>query len=274
MTTTGMTAKDLLSRLERHYIKPGEDMPGGMFMPEVALNGRRADALYVGFFSSRGKRLVGHEIKVARSDWLHELDEPAKAEVWEPECHAWYVVAPSTEVVRPEELPEGWGLLVPGKSRTRLDVKVKAALHDDRNPSWEATHALVQKADSLRMAAIDKARRAAEERATSEVEARVEWEVRLRTGTSHLQSEVASLQALVDQLSDALGLKVVDGSRAWDSDSVTATFVGDSFKRWLAADKAADDVLFDFQLRSIRHAREHLAEAEKAIEAFRPGVFA
>lgn len=270
MTTSGMTAKDLLARLERHYIRPGDDMPGGMFMPEVALNGRRADALYVGFFASRGKRLVGHEIKVARSDWLHELDEPAKAEVWEPECHAWYVVAPSTEIVRPEELPEGWGLLVPGKSRTRLDIKVKSQLHDERNPSWEATHALVQKADSLRMAAIEKARRAANERAFADLEERVEREVGRRTGTELLQSKVDALQTLIDQLSESLGLKVVAGDRAWDDDSVTAAFVGESFKRWLQADRASAVDLHDFRIRGIRHAREHLEEAEKALDKIMP----
>ncbi|QDZ15805.1 hypothetical protein [Humibacter ginsenosidimutans] len=266
MTTTGMTAKELLARLERHYIKPGDDMPGGMFMPEVALNGRRADALYVGFFASRGKRLVGHEIKVARSDWLHELDQPAKAEEWEQHCHSWYVVAPSTEIVRPEELPEGWGLLLPGKSRTRLDVKVKAAVHDERNPSWEATHALVQKADSLRMSATNEARRRAAEKAYADLNERVEREIARRTGTDHLQARIDTLQGLVDQLSTSLGLTIRAGDTAWSETEVTAQFVGDSFKRWLAVDRASDEFLRGYQIRSIRNAREHLQEAEKAIE--------
>lgn len=273
MTTTGMTAKELLARLERHYIKPSDEMPGGMFMPEVVLNGRRADALYVGFFASRGKRLVGHEIKVARSDWLHELDQPAKAEEWEQHCHSWYVVAPSTEVVRPEELPEGWGLLVPGKSRTRLDVKVKAAVHADRTPSWEATHALVQKADSLRMASIASARREISNKAYADITERVERELARRGGTAQLQQRIDVLQGLIDQLSDSLGLKITHGDRAWNDTEVTAQFVGDSFKRWLAVDRAASVALQEWQLRNIRHAREHLKEAEKVIETIRPGVF-
>lgn len=65
-----VTAGELLERLKRHYIKPGDLMPGGAFLPEVVLGSRRADALYVGFFRSRGKMLVGHEIKVSRADWV------------------------------------------------------------------------------------------------------------------------------------------------------------------------------------------------------------
>lgn len=37
-------AGELLERLKRHYIKPGDLMPGGAFLPEVVLGSRRADA--------------------------------------------------------------------------------------------------------------------------------------------------------------------------------------------------------------------------------------
>lgn len=80
-----MRTEELLARLQRHYIKPGEQFPGGIFLPEVGWNGRsggRVDALYVGFTSTSGRRLVGHELKVSRSDWRHELDQPGKADGW------------------------------------------------------------------------------------------------------------------------------------------------------------------------------------------------
>lgn len=213
--------EDLLARLQRHYIKPGDPMPGGMFMPEVALDGRRADALYVGFFQSRGRMLTGHEIKASRADWLHELDQPAKAEVWEPQCHSWYVVAPSTEIVRIEELPLGWGLMTPSRrTKTRMDILVKAALHPERNPSWEATHALVQKADSLRMASIATAQQKATEKARATIVEQVE--ARLRTDASSAifsTNRADRAERLIAEVSDALGLRVLPDESTWVGNS-------------------------------------------------------
>lgn len=154
MTTEQVrTAGQLLDRLRRHYIKPG-DMPGGIFLPEVGLNGvtaqRRCDAVYVGFTSSSGRSLIGHELKVSRSDWRHELDQPDKADLWADQCHAWYVVAPSIDVVPVEELPDGWGLMVPSvRTVTRMDIKVKARFHADRQPSWLVVRSIMARLDTL-----------------------------------------------------------------------------------------------------------------------------
>lgn len=154
--TAKVTAKQLVERLRASLVKPGDDMPGGMFMTEVTLGSRRIDGLYCGFFGSRGRFLRGYEVKVARSDWLAELDQPAKAEAWEQNVHEWWIVAPDTTIVRPEELPHGWGLLVPDpnpRTKTRMLTVAKATRHEDRQPSWEAVHAIIQKADTERMRA-------------------------------------------------------------------------------------------------------------------------
>jgi hypothetical protein len=60
----------------------------------------------------RTPTLIGHEVKVSRSDWLHELRQPEKAEAWKRFCHEWYLVVSEEAIVRPGELPEDWGLLV------------------------------------------------------------------------------------------------------------------------------------------------------------------
>ena len=70
--------------------------------------------------------IIGHEIKVSRADWLAELRDPSKAEAWARHCHYWWIVAPA-DVVR-DDLPEGWGLLVPW--RDSLRVRVKAVRRD------------------------------------------------------------------------------------------------------------------------------------------------
>ncbi len=263
MTTT---AKELLERLQRHYIKPGDIMPGGVFMPEVTLDRRRADALYVGFFSSRGRHLVGHEIKVSRADWLHELDQPAKAETWEPNCHQWYVVAPDTQIVRTEELPHGWGLMIPGRSRTRMEIVVKAQLHTDRTPSWEATHALVQKADSLRIAAIEDARRTITEKARADVDERVERLVAARTGDESIARERDDLKATLSQLEEILGLKIRD--HAWKDGQVTVKEIRSSFARWVAADKDVTRAA-DLRYGILDNARERIGEAITALAKVR-----
>lgn len=70
--------------------------------------------------------IYGHEVKVSRSDWLSELADPTKAEEWARYCHHWYLVAPEG-IVR-DDLPDGWGLMVPrGNS---LVIAVKAPRRD------------------------------------------------------------------------------------------------------------------------------------------------
>ncbi|MFF2054133.1 hypothetical protein ACFVU2_21180 [Leifsonia sp. NPDC058194] len=68
--------------------------------------------------------LHGHEVKVSRSDWLTELRDPTKAEAFKRYMHHWWLVVPRRDIVKPDELPEGWGLMV--KSGKGLRAAVKA----------------------------------------------------------------------------------------------------------------------------------------------------
>lgn len=143
---------DVLARLRRHYLPP-QPMPGGVFVTEVGENGawgagRRCDALYVGFTSSSGRLLIGHEIKATRADWLHELAQPDKADTWADQCHEWWLVT-VPGVVADGELPDGWGLMTPGRSRTRMTVVHRARRHPDRTPSWGAVRSIMARLDTL-----------------------------------------------------------------------------------------------------------------------------
>lgn len=146
---------ELLALLRRHYIKPGLDLPGGVFVPEVGGNGSwgasaRADAIFVGFTSSSGRILVGHELKISRADWLNELNKPGKADQWADQCHAWYLVVSDPAIVKPGELPPGWGLMSPGASRTRMAVHTAAAVKTGHTPSWDAIRSVMARIDTLR----------------------------------------------------------------------------------------------------------------------------
>lgn len=154
-----MRAGELLERLRKFYIRK-TDFPGGIFIPEVGINKgwragvalpqRRCDAIHVGFTSASGQMLTGHEIKISRSDWLHELDQPDKALTWADQCHAWYVVAPRGLVKR-EELPSGWGLMEPPTNprSQRVEIVVKAREHPDRAPSWDIVRSIMARTDTL-----------------------------------------------------------------------------------------------------------------------------
>lgn len=67
--------------------------------------------------------LHGHEVKVSRSDWLRELHEPDKAEAFKRYMHYWWLVVPTKDIVKPGELPPGWGLIVKSGNGLRASVK-------------------------------------------------------------------------------------------------------------------------------------------------------
>lgn len=69
---------------------------------------RYADALVTSVWPTRGIWFAGIEVKVARGDWLRELDDPTKSAEIQRFCDYWWVAAPKG-VVKKEEVPEQWG---------------------------------------------------------------------------------------------------------------------------------------------------------------------
>lgn len=201
------TTRDLMARLERHYIKPGEQFPGGIFVPECGRNGStgsRVDALYVGFTSTSGRILIGHEVKASRADWRKELDTVGKADQWADDCHAWYIVAPSTEIVPPEELPAEWGLMVPNpRTTTRMQVVVKATVHKDRRPSWATVRSIMARQDTLRAGVISRVRSEALDKARAELAER-----NRQTEHGRLTPEQADRLRALDRLEELIGMTV------------------------------------------------------------------
>ena len=72
----------------------------------------------------KSQSIHGFEIKVSRSDWLTELSDPTKAEAWAKHCHYFWLVAAERSIVR-DDLPDGWGLLVPQGIALRAVKKPK-----------------------------------------------------------------------------------------------------------------------------------------------------
>ena len=100
--------------------------------PETGGGNRRADAVAMNMWRSRGHAIHGFEFKVSRSDWLRELKDHSKADAVAQYCDYWWLVVDADHIAKEGELPEGWGLLTvtrnkADKSRKSLRVQVKAA---------------------------------------------------------------------------------------------------------------------------------------------------
>lgn len=80
---------------------------------------RRLDAVAMGLWPSKGLDLHGFEIKTRRSDWMREIQDPEKAAAFSVYLdYFWIVAAPG--VVKLEEMPGSWGLMVPHGAGLRV----------------------------------------------------------------------------------------------------------------------------------------------------------
>lgn len=276
-----LNTRDLLARLQRHYIKPSEALPGGVFLPECGWNGQggisQCDALYVGFTSSSGRILIGHELKISRADWLRELAKPGKADDWADQCHEWWLVVSDPAIVHPGELPAGWGLMSPGRSKTRLLAHVTAERRPrDHRPSWDAVRAIMARQDTLRANAIAAAKQKANQDAQAEVRKQVEAEVSRRQGITpeveRARSLVATIQARrranrlpheleIEELADAV-CEVLDGHRLLES------LQGIAQHRLNQIENAMRDLKTDWQYKNLtEQLREAMAPVSREVGA-------
>lgn len=257
-----LTTKELLTRLQRHYIKPGELMPGGIFVPECGINGggagSRVDALHIGFTSTSGRILTGHELKVSRADWLHELNSPAKADQWADQCHAWYLVTATPDIVQPGELPAGWGHMVPGTSKTRMKVLVKAEIHKDHHPSWTTVRSIMSRLDTLQRTRILDER----DRHKAEVDDKVRAELDRRSeiGEGLTPDQRLRLNVL-GQIEERLGVKI----DTWWGSEDQPRCTPDEFAAALKLTRTrAPRANVAYPIRQLKHALKAAKEYERA----------
>jgi hypothetical protein len=85
--------------------------------------------------------MFGYEVKVSRADWLGDK----KMQLYAAYCNQLYVVAPQG-VVKPEEVPEGAGLLLVNSGGTGLLTKKKAPYREIKPPTDLMTYILMSRA--------------------------------------------------------------------------------------------------------------------------------
>jgi hypothetical protein len=120
-----MDATELTDILRGHYLAPNRPA-GGLFAAEVGspCGRRRADALWLPLTRAGGTGLVGHELKVSRSDVLAELADPTKAEPWSQYCSHWWLVVSDPALVEGLALPESWGVMSPPSGRRTRSMTI------------------------------------------------------------------------------------------------------------------------------------------------------
>jgi len=112
------TASALIGVLHRHYLRD-ERHPAGIFASGIQAPGslRKADLIWLGCTAAAGSELVGHEIKISRSDLQRELADLTKSDPWQRYCDRWWLVIPHAGIVQGLELPDSWGVMLPPSGR-------------------------------------------------------------------------------------------------------------------------------------------------------------
>jgi hypothetical protein len=129
-TAKKLHATDMLDLLRRHYEPPPSKPMGGAFITEIQAphSLRRADALWCPVTSGNRGQIIGHEIKVSRSDLITELHDPHKADTWLKYCHRWWLVISDEAFLEGLDIPPEWGILVPPRrANTRFMHVVQKA---------------------------------------------------------------------------------------------------------------------------------------------------
>jgi hypothetical protein len=197
--------------------------PEWVLVPEVRdgtgfTGSRTADAVAMNCYPSKGLEVHGFEFKRARSDWLRELEDGAKADAVARHCDRWWIVA-DEGVVRREELPKPWGLVV-----VKADVLRQAAaalpLPRSRRPDLDRCFVASFLRGCLRRAA-----KPGEEELAAAVRRGRDQESAVRAAAAQdAGAEARRLRDSIDAFERASGVKI---------DKWTAPSVGAAFRAFL-----------------------------------------
>jgi len=178
---TRCTAADVRAALSNRYRAPEWATFFEVADSTGARATRSADAIAMSLYPSRGLRLHGFEIKVSRSDWLHEIKQPDKSVAIQRFCDHWWIVTPP-DIVHEDELPPTWGHLVLKGNGFNCAVKAPILERDQWEPGFLA--ALLRRGHEAREKAIregvDNAMRDERAAIQKEIDRRVAQEVSSR----------------------------------------------------------------------------------------------
>lgn len=156
----GFTALNLKERVKRRHPLDKGWFTVTELCPVSGMGGSagRMDAAAVCLYTSRSFAVHGFEVKVDRSDWLTELNDPSKNSLGLEEVDYWWIVAPSTDVVRVSELPKRWGLYTCSGRGLRVTRRAERLKDEDTGFSrafvvsllWKVTRFKTPNAEALK----------------------------------------------------------------------------------------------------------------------------
>ena len=168
---------------------------------------RRADAVALGVWPSRGHALLGFEVKRDRRDWLREKENPAKADVIASLCDQWWVVTSKDTIAPVDELPEAWGLLVANTDHTALVMKKPAVPYPDRDTTVIPRAFVAAMLRKVAETTVPK------ETLATHIQHGIDaYKERMSRQTLHgrLETEIATLRTRIEKFEDASGLRLDD----------------------------------------------------------------
>lgn len=192
-----ITTADLKAAMTKHWCAPAYALIWEVGDATGGRHNRNADAVIMGLYPSRGIHLEGVEIKTQRSDWRREMKNPAKAEAVSRYCDLWWIHA-TPGVVKPEELPEGWGLREYDGRVWR--VVVKATMREPEPITREFLASLLRRSDQQQER---QAKAMAQDMLAAETAA---IEQRVAAGIAQRTSRAAGMASIAEEFEAALGM--------------------------------------------------------------------
>ncbi|MCP9209626.1 hypothetical protein [Streptomyces cucumeris] len=262
--TEKMTTQELNDLLHAHYIRPADRVDlagaGAVYLTEVTAPGstRRADAVHIGLWHSRGAgRIDVCELKTSRADFRRELDNPAKAEAWWPYSTTFSIVAPTADVAPPEELPPGWGLMVPGSRGRRFKTLVKP---EEREPKLTIglLLTLLKNTETTRTNALRQQRNVLNEQFREQAK-------RERKSLGSLSPGERRRLERLDELEQALGMEL--DAIPW-RDQITPQVAAEGLRTFMQGQAAMDKVhrKAEIAMQSLERVAQTAADLAKEIK--------
>jgi hypothetical protein len=208
--SVSVTSADVLDALRSRW--PDSEYLTIREAPDGAARlGRKLDALVISLWRSRGYELDGIEIKVSHSDWMREVNNPAKADFWWRHTHRFWVAVPVAIAAKVREtLPSTWGLLAVQDGKCK--EVVKAPKHQPEPLSWENCIGLMRAACDAGPGALLRAQQSGERLGYERAKAQIE-----RTSVDgRLQQSLDDLTAKVEAFAAASG---IDISGCWSPEN-------------------------------------------------------
>lgn len=173
---------------------------------------RRADALALQTWPSKGIQLVGFEIKRSRQDLITELKQEGKANAFQKYCSAWWLVVHDSKICDGLEIPANWGILAPRRG-VLYQVRPAPKLEPEE---WRISFAaaLIRSGHESTVGRSEaEIKKAVDTRLKAEVDRQVEMRVKHNRVSSesdlvHYKSQYEALKKSVDEFQAKSGLNI------------------------------------------------------------------